>query len=105
MGSRRTRLRSRPEGGLRRRGRLTLPRRTREGERSPEGDAAADSAVVRPHSSGTPGAPDERFDERRWREAGGPEDRALYGCSCGYVWQTTVSASVSCPVCGATQAW
>jgi rubrerythrin len=80
-----------------------LPRREREGERSPEGDAAAESALVRPHP--TSAARDEHFDERRWREAGGPEDHAQYRCGCGYIWQTSVSASVTCPHCGSGQAW
>jgi hypothetical protein len=95
-----------------------LPRREREGDRSREGDAAAESAVARPQPS--PAAPpldehvpadhvadadDEHFDERRWRLAGGPEDRARYTCTCGYVWDTAVSASVTCPHCGAAQAW
>ena len=33
------------------------------------------------------------------------EDRALYTCSCGYVFSQDVSTSVSCPHCGGTQAW
>jgi len=88
MPSRRTRLMSRPEGGLRRR-RASPPRRERE----------------QPADPPPPGAPRDHFDERRWREAGGPEDRALYTCSCGYAWEASVSASVSCPHCGAAQAW
>lgn len=83
-----------------------LRRREREGERSPEGDAAAESAVVRPQpASPGPAARDDHFDERRWREAGGPEDHAQYACACGYVWETSVSASVTCPHCGSAQAW
>jgi rubrerythrin len=83
-----------------------LQRREREGERSPEGGAAAESAVVRPQPAPTPpAAHDDHFDERRWREAGGPQDRAQYACACGYLWETTVSASVACPNCGSAQAW
>ncbi|MEA2253609.1 MAG: hypothetical protein QOI62_2937 [Solirubrobacteraceae bacterium] len=44
-------------------------------------------------------------DERRLRESGGPDDRAMYSCTCGYVFQADVSTSVSCPHCGAGQAW
>jgi rubrerythrin len=48
---------------------------------------------------------DDLADERRAREAGGPEDRAMYTCSCGYVFEAEVSTSVACPHCGAGQAW
>jgi hypothetical protein len=41
----------------------------------------------------------------RVREAGGPIDRASYSCSCGYLFSASVSTSVSCPHCGADQAW
>jgi len=34
-----------------------------------------------------------------------PQDRALYACSCGYVFSQEVSTSVACPHCGDTQAW
>ena len=44
-------------------------------------------------------------DERRARESGGPEDRAMYTCSCGYVFQAEVSTTVACPHCGTGQAW
>jgi hypothetical protein len=48
---------------------------------------------------------DDLADERRLRASGGPHDRAQYTCACGYVWEADVSASVSCPHCGASQAW
>ncbi|HVW18576.1 MAG TPA: hypothetical protein VHB30_10045 [Solirubrobacteraceae bacterium] len=44
-------------------------------------------------------------DEQRVRDAGGPIDRAQYVCACGYVFEAAVSTSVSCPHCGAAQAW
>lgn len=44
-------------------------------------------------------------DERRLREAGGPDDRACYSCQCGYFFEADVSTSVSCPHCGTDQAW
>lgn len=33
------------------------------------------------------------------------QDRALYSCSCGFVFSGEVSTSVACPHCGGTQAW
>jgi predicted Zn-ribbon and HTH transcriptional regulator len=41
----------------------------------------------------------------RAKRSGGPEDRALYNCSCGYVFKADVSTSVGCPQCGTCQAW
>jgi hypothetical protein len=41
----------------------------------------------------------------RAKRSGGPEDRALYNCSCGYVFKADVSTSVGCPQCGTSQAW
>ena len=39
------------------------------------------------------------------RRGGGPEDRALYSCMCGYAFTAAVSTSVDCPHCGTEQAW
>ena len=44
-------------------------------------------------------------DERRMRASGGPTDTAQYTCACGYVFKAAVSTSVTCPHCGAGQAW
>ena len=44
-------------------------------------------------------------DERRLRESGGPEDRQLYACGCGFTWRGAVTASAACPHCGTEQAW
>jgi len=41
----------------------------------------------------------------RVREAGGPRDSASYVCACGFVFVAPVSTTVSCPHCGAGQAW
>jgi rubrerythrin len=41
----------------------------------------------------------------RARRGSGPEDRALYGCECGFAWTGEVTASPSCPHCGQPQAW
>ncbi|HEX7299689.1 MAG TPA: hypothetical protein VF257_11825 [Solirubrobacteraceae bacterium] len=71
-------------------------------------------ALRRPHAPGRdeppeapapPVAKDDLADERRAREFGGPEDRAMYTCTCGYVFQAEVSTSVACPHCGTGQAW
>jgi hypothetical protein len=41
----------------------------------------------------------------RQRQGGGPDDRAQYACSCGYLFEADVSTSVTCPHCGTGQAW
>ena len=41
----------------------------------------------------------------RSRRVGGPQDRALYHCECGYHWTGAVTASPGCPHCGTPQAW
>jgi hypothetical protein len=48
---------------------------------------------------------DEHLAERRHRASVTPQDTALYGCSCGFQFQASVSTSVSCPHCGTAQAW
>ena len=54
----------------------------------------------------TPGRSDRAIrPEDRARRAGGPEDRALYECQCGYTFTADVSAGVPCPQCGDAQAW
>jgi len=69
------------------------------------------SVLRRAHATGRnePPAPPpdepDLSDERRARESGGPEDHAMYTCTCGYVFQAKVSTSVACPHCGAGQAW
>ena len=42
---------------------------------------------------------------RRRREAGAPQDQAIYSCDCGFVFRAQVSTSVGCPHCGGAQAW
>ena len=62
----------------------------------------------RPHVARTTVSPErarDLTDERRWRLAGGPEDRATYACACGKQFEAPVSTSVSCPNCGCGQAW
>jgi hypothetical protein len=47
----------------------------------------------------------EAAETRDARRGGGPEDRALYSCMCGYAFTAAVSTSVDCPHCGTEQAW
>jgi hypothetical protein len=56
----------------------------------------------RPQSEPRPAMPVSQI---RARRGGGPEDRALYSCECGFAWTGEVSASPSCPHCGTPQAW
>jgi hypothetical protein len=49
--------------------------------------------------------PRESEEVRAARRAGGPEDRALYSCMCGYAFKAAVTTSVGCPHCGTEQAW
>jgi hypothetical protein len=49
--------------------------------------------------------PPEPPEVRAARRAGGPEDRALYSCICGYAFNAPVTTSVGCPHCGTEQAW
>jgi hypothetical protein len=42
---------------------------------------------------------------RTRRQGGSSQDRALYACDCGNVFDALVSTSVDCPECGGTQAW
>jgi len=53
----------------------------------------------------TPPPPTVSGRTARAREAGGPQDRALYTCHCGHLFQAQVTASTPCPRCGADQAW
>jgi hypothetical protein len=47
----------------------------------------------------------EAAETRDARRGGGPEDRALYSCMCGYAFKAQVTTSVDCPHCGTEQAW
>jgi rubrerythrin len=49
--------------------------------------------------------PSEAAETRDARRGGGPEDRALYSCMCGYAFKASVTTSVDCPHCGTEQAW
>jgi hypothetical protein len=67
-----------------------------------------DANPRRPHAARAVVSPPERtagFAEERWRSEGGPRDKALYVCECGAHFEASVSASVGCPRCGASQSW
>ena len=88
------------------------PTRRRAGllpRRSPEATPPPAPPVPEPPSpeppAPSPGPERDLFNERRLRDSGGPEDTALYTCSCGMAWEEQVTASVRCPHCGAAQAW
>jgi hypothetical protein len=73
---------------------LTVPR--------PHALAAALGFTPQPAAAPAPARASRRDRERR---SGGPEDRALYACSCGVAFKASVTTSVGCPHCGQTQAW
>jgi rubrerythrin len=85
----------------RRNGVLRRPRRDQRAESA----TTTEPAVATPEPAVAPHGREDLSDERRLRESGGPDDRAMYTCTCGYVFQADVSTSVSCPHCGAGQAW
>lgn len=52
------------------------------------------------------GAPSPRpATERRTGTHGPLQDRAVYNCHCGCVFEANVSTTVDCPHCGHGQAW
>jgi len=67
---------------------------------SPDAPCPAEPAAAPP----APPAPVDA-DQERERTAPGPQDRALFSCRCGSVFQAPVLASVRCPHCGESQAW
>jgi hypothetical protein len=81
--------------------------------RTEEHRLAITSAAEEAPDAGDPGRPSPTASspapidtpERLARASGGPQDHALYQCSCGYVFDANVSTSVHCPHCGHTQAW
>jgi hypothetical protein len=80
-----------------REGRLRRRLRTRaskpDGLRTPA-DVAAPAVTV------------DRERRRTRRQGGGtPQDKAVYNCQCGMVFEAPVSTAVGCPHCGQTQAW
>jgi hypothetical protein len=53
----------------------------------------------------TAGRSSSLHSQARAQRSGGPDDRALYRCGCGYAFTAAVSTTVGCPHCGQTQAW
>jgi len=85
------------------------PKRTSPGSRRVPGPGRrphARTAPASPPVEPPPAAPvDDHPEERRARESGGPLDTAHYACQCGYSFDAAVSTTVTCPHCGAGQAW
>lgn len=72
---------------------------------TPERPAAPERpATPDRHAAETPDRPASAKARRRDR-GGTPQDRAVYSCECGMVFEGHVSTSVGCPHCGRTQAW
>jgi hypothetical protein len=94
---------NRQGGGARRRTGGLLPRRERPTPAAPE--AAPQAPAPPPAAPAAEAAGKDLTDERRLRESGGPEDRQLYTCDCGFTWRGAVTASAACPHCGTGQAW
>jgi hypothetical protein len=63
--------------------------------------SAGRGAMRRGHRAPPPGRPRPK---PKVLESG-VDDRALYGCTCGLVFDAAVSTSVECPRCGEPQAW
>jgi rubrerythrin len=81
------------------------PNRTATEQRRRSGVLRRTHAPVRNEPPAPAPVEPDLADERRARESGGPEDNAMYTCTCGYVFEAKVSTSVACPHCGAGQAW
>jgi rubrerythrin len=82
--------------------------RVRSNREKSESRHRGGGVLRRQHSTPAPAEPEaeaDLTDERRMRESGGPDDRAMYTCSCGYVFEADVTTSVTCPHCGTGQAW
>jgi hypothetical protein len=74
-------------------------RRRRE---TPERRVAARSTAA---GAAAPAHEHRSEDHHIWNGQRLANDRALYTCQCGYVFEAPVSTSVGCPHCGGTQAW
>jgi hypothetical protein len=77
---------------------LTTPKTLRRRRERPRRAPARRAPEPRPR-------PALSVSQVRARRGGGPEDRALYSCECGFAWQGEVTASPGCPHCGTPQAW
>jgi hypothetical protein len=81
------------------------PNRNATESRRRGGGLRRSHAPTAPEPPAAPPSETDLADERRARESGGPLDHAMYTCMCGYVFEAKVSTSVTCPHCGAEQAW
>ena len=85
---------------------MRLSRSTQTGRTMERGNGAcAPVPAVRSVARDLGSAVDPLAHERRLRASGGPEDNATYHCGCGFVFSAAVSTGVTCPQCGAGQAW
>lgn len=87
------------------RSRLTRPLDERRRPHRRADDATGNGASAQEAPERARAERDARSALERARTAGGPNDRACYTCSCGYVFEAPVSTNVSCPHCGGGQAW
>ncbi len=94
--------RRRPRHGRGRAGALESLRRARAERVTHVASSRSEAPPVLAHPDP---APDADPAVARVRGAGGPTDRAAYTCECGYCFSAAVSTTVSCPHCGAGQAW
>jgi hypothetical protein len=78
-------------------------RRRRQGFAGRGQDTGADYRAV--SAAEQPNAATSARPAGRRRELGPAQDQATYSCSCGYVFEASVSTSVGCPHCGTAQAW
>ncbi len=84
--------------------RLKRARTPRSRERQGRPDYAAGRASAAEARGTAAGLEAPKAAPRR-RHGGPSQDRALYSCQCGFVFDALVSTSVGCPHCGDTQAW
>ena len=82
-------------------------RRPHLGGRGP-GEPGAPPEAQTPADAPEPPAPPADRDltaARRHRAYVAPQDVAHYSCQCGFQFEASVTTTVACPHCGATQAW
>jgi rubrerythrin len=75
---------------------------TRRRRQTPERHSVAHPA---PAGAGVQTHEQRTRDRQVWSGQRLANDRAVYTCQCGYVFEAPVSTSVGCPHCGGTQAW
>jgi hypothetical protein len=75
--------------------------RSKQRERS----AGSRRQVRAGHGAEHPSTAHQNAAPRERRHGGPSQDRALYTCECGYVFEALVTTSVGCPHCARTQAW